>query len=59
MARVKKKERQEILLEKVKTKPFLTDEELARQLDVSVQTIRLTGWNWEFRNCGGVSASWR
>ena len=41
MARVKKKIRQELLIEKVKSKPFLTDEELARQLDVSVQTIRL------------------
>ena len=41
MARVKKKIRQEQLIEKVKVKPFLTDEELARQLDVSVQTIRL------------------
>ena len=41
MARVKKKIRQEQLIEKVKSKPFLTDEELAKQLDVSVQTIRL------------------
>ena len=41
MARVKKKIRQELLIEKVKNKPFLTDEELAKQLDVSVQTIRL------------------
>ena len=41
MARVKKKIRQEQLIEKVKNKPFLTDEELAKQLDVSVQTIRL------------------
>ena len=41
MARVKKKERQEMLLAQVKEKPFLTDEELARNLAVSVQTIRL------------------
>ena len=41
MARVKKKERQRLLLEQVKTKPFLTDEELAKYLEVSVQTIRL------------------
>lgn len=41
MARVKKKERQKLLLQEVKEKPFLTDEELARNLDVSVQTIRL------------------
>ena len=41
MARVKKKERQELLAKKVKEKPFLTDEELAKELDVSVQTIRL------------------
>ena len=41
MARVKKKERQQQLLTQVKEKPFLTDEELAKNLDVSVQTIRL------------------
>jgi acyl-coenzyme A thioesterase PaaI-like protein len=41
MARDKKKERQRLLLEQVKTKPFLTDEELAKYLEVSVQTIRL------------------
>ena len=41
MARVKKKERQELLAKKVKEKPFLTAEELAKELDVSVQTIRL------------------
>ncbi|MDY6349113.1 MAG: transcription factor FapR [Selenomonas sp.] len=41
MARVKKKERQQLLVEKVKEKPFLTDEELAKALSVSVQTIRL------------------
>ena len=41
VARVKKKERQQLLVEKVKEKPFLTDEELAKALEVSVQTIRL------------------
>ncbi|SFT74620.1 Acyl-coenzyme A thioesterase PaaI, contains HGG motif [Selenomonas sp. GACV-9] len=41
MARVKKKERQELLLAQVREKPFLTDEELAKNLEVSVQTIRL------------------
>ncbi|MCI6752055.1 MAG: DeoR family transcriptional regulator, partial [Selenomonas bovis] len=41
MARVKKKERQELLVQTVNEKPFLTDEELAKALEVSVQTIRL------------------
>ncbi len=41
MARLKKKERQLLLIEQVKEKPFLTDEELASKLSVSVQTIRL------------------
>ena len=41
MARVKKKERQELLVQEIKEKPFLTDEELAASLTVSVQTIRL------------------
>ena len=41
MARVKKKERQELLMQTVQEKPFLTDEELAKALEVSVQTIRL------------------
>ena len=41
LARVKKKERQELLMQTVKEKPFLTDEELAKALEVSVQTIRL------------------
>ena len=36
MARVKKKERQQLLLQQVKEKPFLTDEELAQKLSVSV-----------------------
>ncbi len=41
MARVKKKIRQQLLVDQVKEKPFLTDEELAKLLQVSVQTIRL------------------
>ena len=41
MARVKKKVRQQMLMDQVKEKPFLTDEELAKTLEVSVQTIRL------------------
>lgn len=41
MARIKKKERQELLVRKVNEKPFLTDEELAKLLNVSIQTIRL------------------
>lgn len=36
-----KKERQLLLTEKVKQDPFLTDEELAEQLNVSIPTIRL------------------
>lgn len=36
-----KKERQNVLQEKVKTDPFLTDEELADSFSVSVPTIRL------------------
>jgi acyl-coenzyme A thioesterase PaaI-like protein len=41
MARIQKKQRQQQLVEKIKSSPFLTDEELARLLDVSIQTIRL------------------
>src|SRR5574344_1510645 len=41
MVRTKKKIRQQLLVDQVKEKPFLTDEELARQLQVSIQTIRL------------------
>lgn len=36
-----KKERQNILLDKIKNDPFLTDEELSDMLNVSVPTIRL------------------
>ncbi|HCB92422.1 MAG TPA: transcription factor FapR [Selenomonas sp.] len=41
MPRVKKEARHKLLLERVNEKPFLTDEELAKSLQVSVQTIRL------------------
>lgn len=41
MARVQKKIRQQLLKEKLENSLFLTDEELAGQLSVSVQTIRL------------------
>ncbi|MEN6413478.1 MAG: transcription factor FapR [Veillonellales bacterium] len=41
MVRVHKKIRQDILKEKLRSSPFLRDEELAVQLHVSVQTIRL------------------
>lgn len=41
MVRVKKKIRQELLLEHMKERPFLTDEDLAKLLYVSIQTIRL------------------
>lgn len=36
-----KKERQDILQDKIKTNPFLTDEDIAMQLYVSVPTVRL------------------
>ena len=41
MARQQKKIRQSLLQEQLQLTPFLTDEELAGQLKVSVQTIRL------------------
>ena len=41
MPRVKKEIRHQLLVERVKDQPFLTDEELAKSLQVSVQTIRL------------------
>lgn len=41
MARPKKRERQEDLTRRLQESPFLTDEELARALGVSVQTVRL------------------
>src|SRR5699024_777656 len=41
MARYKKKERQELLVESVSSDPFLTDERLSEMFAVSIQTIRL------------------
>lgn len=41
MVRVKKKVRQQLLIDKIKDKPFLTDEDLAKLLYVSIQTVRL------------------
>jgi acyl-coenzyme A thioesterase PaaI-like protein len=41
MAGMSKKERQAALLQLLEDKPFVTDEDLARQFEVSVQTIRL------------------
>lgn len=41
MARLHKKIRQDALKEKLQTSPFLTDEDLAGLLAVSVQTVRL------------------
>ena len=41
MAGAKKKIRQQLLEEQINAKPFLTDEELARLLQVSIQTVRL------------------
>ena len=38
---ISKKERQTNLLNRIKTDPFLTDEELAENFNVSIQTIRL------------------
>lgn len=41
MGRLLKKERQSLLLEKIKEDPFLTDEILSAKFKVSIQTIRL------------------
>ena len=41
MSRIKKKERQQLLQEKLNNTPFVTDEELAIFFNVSVPTIRL------------------
>lgn len=38
---IKKRERQSMLREKIRENPFLSDEELAKAFDVSIQTIRL------------------
>jgi acyl-coenzyme A thioesterase PaaI-like protein len=39
--RLKKKERQDILIKTIEDNPFITDEELSKNLSVSIQTIRL------------------
>ncbi len=39
--RMKKRQRQQLLKEKIEETPFITDEELAKHFKVSVQTIRL------------------
>lgn len=41
MAREKKQIRQRLLVDYMKSKPFFTDEDLAKLLNVSIQTIRL------------------
>ena len=41
MMRRSKKERQRLLAEMIDTNPFVTDDDLAKEFDVSVQTIRL------------------
>jgi len=38
---LKKRERQQLLQEKIRENPFLSDEELAKMFGVSIQTIRL------------------
>lgn len=39
--RIKKEKRQQLLVEKIDSTPFITDEELANFFNVSIQTIRL------------------
>src|SRR5690625_3650097 len=39
--RMKKAKRQQLLIEKIESTPFITDEELANHFNVSIQTIRL------------------
>src|SRR5690625_2357714 len=41
MMRMEKRKRQKLLKEKIEATPFITDEELAKHFNVSVQTIRL------------------
>ncbi len=41
IARMTKKRRQQDLVETIEKNPFITDEELAKTFDVSIQTIRL------------------
>ena len=50
-----KKERHQMLLGKIKEEPFLTDEEIAERLQVSVPTIGLTGLSLAFPNSGKES----
>lgn len=40
MKKLKKKERHELLLDKINKNPFLKDEDLARECEVSISTIR-------------------
>ena len=53
-----KKERQKRLLEIIKEDPFMTDEDIAEYLDVSVPTVRLIGWNLVFPNFGREFVKW-
>lgn len=39
--KIKKDERQQLLIETIEATPFITDEELAKKFNVSIQTIRL------------------
>lgn len=39
--KLKKEKRQQLLINTIDTTPFITDEELAKKFDVSIQTIRL------------------
>ena len=57
MARLKKKERHEILLRQVREKPFLTDEELAGLFEVSIPAA-WTGWNWAYLRCVSAYVRW-
>lgn len=41
MAKLSRKERHKLLLQKIRENPFITDEELAEEFGCSVQTIRL------------------
>lgn len=41
MAKLSRKERHRLLLQRIKENPFITDEELASEFGCSVQTIRL------------------
>lgn len=41
MMKIKKNERQQLLIDQIEQTPFITDEELAKHFNVSIQTIRL------------------